>query len=315
MGKTALFAQNQPGGVFTIDDIAEHPNNIWFVDSVTGTNSVGAGRNPDAPLASIAYAFSSDLVAAGDVIYVLPGHAETVNNTDRITCDIAGVKVIGLGWGNRRPTITFSTDTTADIDIDAANIMLKNLRFVGNIAALAAPIDVNAAGFVMEDCDWYVASATKDIDITILGVATANDMIIRRCRFNYDASNEATGVAVSAASTEVIRIVGQDRTIIEDCYMAGNFATAAINAITTKSMDIKILRNAIYNDQTADVAGVIDLVAGCTGVIAHNYGFHGLHDDASALATIIDPASCAMIENYFSNVVTETGGLVGTASS
>lgn len=315
MARTPLFANQQPGGLFTIADVTEHPNNVWFVNSATGTDAVGGGRTPDQPLALIRYAFSSDLVTAGDVVYVAPGHTETVNNTDRIVADIAGVTVVGLGVGNNRPTITFSTDVTADIDIDAANITFRNLRFVGNIAALAAAIDVNAAAFTMEDCDWYVASATKDIDITVIGVATANDMTIRRCRFNYDVSNEATGVAVTAASTEVIRVVGQDRTRVEDCYFSGNFSTAAINGVTTKSMDLKVLRNAIYNDATADVAGIVDLIAGCTGVIGYNYGFYGLHDDASALATIIDPSSCAMIENFFSNVVTEAGGLVGTASS
>ncbi|MDP3909659.1 MAG: hypothetical protein Q8Q14_04655, partial [Gemmatimonadales bacterium] len=93
MARTPLFVNQQPGGLFTVTDVSDHPNNVWFVNSVTGTDAVGGGRTPDQPLATIAYAFSSDLVVAGDVVYVAPGHTETVNNTDRIVCDIAGVSV------------------------------------------------------------------------------------------------------------------------------------------------------------------------------------------------------------------------------
>lgn len=312
--RTALFARNTPGGVFTIDDLAEHPGNIFFVDSTHANKGVttGHGTSPDSPLSTLAYAFSSDLLASGDTVYLMPSHAESVIAAAGIVCDIAGVRVIGLGNNRTRPTITFNTDVAADIDIDAANITFRNIRFIGNIAALAAPIDVNAAGFTMEDCDFYVAGATTDIDITVITDDAANDMVIRRCSFNYDCSNEATGVAVSAASTEVIRLVGADRAVIDNNYFSGNFATSVINGITTKSMDVRISNNRIYNDQTANVAGIVDLVAGCTGVISDNVGFHGYATD---LATTIDPSSCAMVRNYFSNVVTEAGGLVGTAST
>ena len=63
---------------------------------------------PDQPLALIRYAFSSDLVTAGDVVYVAPGRTETVNNTD-------GSSPISRRHGrwargrNSHPTITFST--------------------------------------------------------------------------------------------------------------------------------------------------------------------------------------------------------------
>ncbi len=317
MFRTPVFSRRQPGGVYAIVDESMTTGNIFWVHSGTGTNAVANGRTPDGPFATIAYAFSSDVCTAskGDIIFVMPGHTETVAAAAGIVMDIAGVKVIGLGWGNQRPTITFSTDTLADIDIDAASITIKNIRFIGNIASLDAPIDVNAAGFTMEDCDFFCAAATTDIDITVITDANADDMTIRNCNFNLEYSNAATAVAVSNTMTEVIRLVGADRAVIEDCYMAGNFTTSAINGITTASAEVRIVNNHIRNVSTTDVAGIVDLVAGCTGMIAYNQGWYGLHDDGSALALIIDPASCAMIENYFSNVVTEAGGIVGTRST
>lgn len=309
--RTPLFSRTQPGGLFTIEDVPEHPNNVWFVNSATGTNGTGHGRNPDAPLASIAYAFSSDLVESGDVVYVMPGHAESVVAAAGIDADIAGVKVVGIGSGTLKPTITFTTAATADIDIDAANITFKNLRFVTDVASLQAPIDVNAAGFTLEDCDFLGNDAAAETNlITVITDANANDMTIRGCRFNYLATVDAT--AVTTTSTECIRLVGADRALIEDNYISGDFTTAVINGITTASKDVQILRNRIHNIATENIAGVVDLVAACNGIIAFNYGFMGY---ATSLAAIIDPSSCAMVENRFSNVVTEAAGLVGTAST
>lgn len=311
--RTTLFALRQPGGVLSVIDLEEHPRNVWYVDAAAtgGANTVGHGQSPDTPFLTLAYAFSSDLMSAGDVVYLMPGHTESVIAAAGIDMDIAGVKVIGLGWGNNRPTITFTTINTADIDIDAANITIKNVRFVTDVASLAAPIDVNAAGFTIEDCDFYGNDAADETNlITIITDAAADDLTVRRCRFNYLATVDAT--AVTTTSTECIRLVGADRATIEDNYISGDFTTSAINGITTASKDVKILRNQIHNIATENIAGVVDLVAACNGIIGHNYGFIGY---ATGLAAVIDPSSCAMVENYFSNVVTEAAGLVGTAST
>lgn len=310
--RSGLFWKQTPGSLPVIQDSKVFAGNVFFVDTNTdqGGTTSGFGVHPDKALTTWDSSVALCTANQGDAVFILAGHTETISAADGVLLDVAGISFIGLGHGDARPTFTFSTSTAADIEVDSANEYISNMRFIGNIAALAAPVDVNAAGFVMEDCDWYVATATTDIDITIITDATADDMVVRRCHFYYDYSRAAT--AVTAASTEVIRLVGADRAVIEECYCSGNFSTSAINGITTLSGDVSILRNGIYNDQTADVAGAIDLVAGCTGIIAYNYGFHGF---TTNIATVIDPSSCAMIENHFSNVVTETGGLVGTAST
>lgn len=315
MPRTALFSRHQPGGVFTIFDLDRHPGDIYFVCSVTGTDGAGYGNSPDAPLATIDYAVGLCTASKGDAIYVLPGHAETIvqaSSLGGLVCDVAGISIIGLGAGSNRPTITFTTATTADIDIDAANVTIKNLRFICGMAALAAPIDVNAANFTMEDCDFYSDVAGSHVLIVVLTDANANRMIIRRCNFYLEYSIEVTPIIITTARTVAIRLVGADYAVIEDNHVEGNFTVAAIDSLTTACRGVKIQRNSIRNVQTANVAGIIDLVAGTTGVVAFNNGFHGYTTD---LATTIDPASCAMIQNYFSNVVTEAGGLVGTAST
>lgn len=310
--RSGLFWKQAPGGLPVIQDTKSFSGNVFFVDASTaqGGTTSGFGTHPDQAFTTIQSAIDGCTASQGDAIFVLAGHTESIVAAAGINLDEIGVSVIGLGIGNNRPTITFATLTTADWEIDAASCGIYNFRFIGNVAALAAAIDVDAAAFTMEDCDWYVTTASTDIDMTIITDANADDLVVRRCRFNYDYSRAAT--AVTSASTEVIRLVGAERALIQDCYFSGNFATAIINGITTLSGDIKILGNWFYNDQTANVAGWIDLVAGCTGVIAYNSGFHGY---ASDLASVIDPASCAMVENYASNVVTEAGGIIGTRST
>lgn len=289
----------------------EYRGTAFYVDSVSGSNS-NSGRSWSEALATIDYAVGLCTASAGDVIYVAPRHVETISAAAGIDLDVAGITIQGLGRGPLRPTITFSTATTADMDIDAANITIRNLRFVGAMAALAAPIDVNAAGFTMEDCTYVNSAAANHTLITILTDAAANNIAIRRCNFYLEYDDAVTPLIMSTAATVCIRLVGADKAIIEDCYIEGNFTVAAIDSLTTACRQIRIVRNFIRNVQTTNIAGIIDLVAATTGVVAKNQGFHGYTTD---IATVIDPASCAMIENHFSNVVTEAGGLVGTAST
>lgn len=286
---------------------------VFFVCNATNANGSdgNSGTDPEHPFSTIDYAVGRCTSNKGDLIVVMPGHAESVTAAAGIDLDVAGITVQGVGNGRLKPTITFTTADTADIDIDAANITLRNFRFVTDIASLVAPIDVNSAGFTMEDCDFYGNNAATETNlITVLTVAGVDDLVIRRCSFNYLATVDST--AVTTTSTECIRLVGVDRAVIEDNYISGDFTTSAINAITTACKDIRIQRNAIHNIATENIAGVVDLVAGCDGVIAYNSGFIGY---ATSLAAVIDPSSCAMVQNFFSNVVTEAGGLVGTAST
>mgnify|MGYP001608150714 CR=1 FL=1 len=310
--RSGLFWKQTPGSLPVIQDAKVFAGNVFFVDANTavGGTTSGFGSHPDKALTTWDSSVALCTANQGDAVFILAGHTETLNAAGGVTLDVAGISFVGLGHGNARPTFTMSTEVLTDVEVDSANESIYNMRFIGNIAALAAPIDVDAAAFKMEDCDFYVATATTDIDITVITDANADDLVIRRCHFWYDYSRAAT--AVTAVSTEVIRLVGADRAVIEDCHFSGNFSTSAINGITTASGDITIARNHIYNDQTADIAGWIDLVAGCTGVIAYNNGFHGF---VTNIATVIDPSSCAMIENYVSNVVTEAGGIIGTRST
>ena len=117
--RSAMFSRRQSGGVFVIDDAMRHPGNVFFVDSgqtTTGGDTVGHGRNPDAPFLTIDYAVGQCVASNCDVIYVLPGHAEVVSAAAGLALDVIGISVIGCGNGSLQPTITFDTDADADME-------------------------------------------------------------------------------------------------------------------------------------------------------------------------------------------------------
>lgn len=162
--RTALFSRHQPGGVFDLTDLEKHPGDVWFVDSTNAaaTDSVGYGQNPDKPLATLDYAIGLCTASKGDVIYVMPGHAETI--TSAVTCDVAGVSIIGLGRGRIKPAFTGSGAIDV-FTITAASVHLRNVRIVGasaNVTALVnvAGADVELIDLVLEPAETPLMSIT-----------------------------------------------------------------------------------------------------------------------------------------------------------
>ena len=97
--RTALFSRKQSGGVFTVQEMQDHPGDIWFVDSTASaaSDTAGFGKNPDAPTATIDYAVGLATASKGDVIYVMPGHNETIAAATSLVIDKIGLSIIGLG--------------------------------------------------------------------------------------------------------------------------------------------------------------------------------------------------------------------------
>jgi hypothetical protein len=125
-----------PGGMVT--------GNVFFVGgAVTGaTDNVTYGKSPQLPFKTVDYAIGQCTASNGDVIYVMPGHAETC--AAAVTCDVAGVSIIGLGRGRNRPALTV-TGAIDLVTVTAANVHLENLRLIGAAANCTALLNIAAA--------------------------------------------------------------------------------------------------------------------------------------------------------------------------
>ena len=208
-------------------------------------------------------AVSACTADAGDTIYVMPGHTETISGAAGIAMDVAGVAVIGLSRGTLKPTLTFSA-AASDINVSAANCLIKNIRMVSSVNDLANFIDADAGQLAIEDCD-FITSSAKEALCFINIATTKDDFIIRNCTFLQPTDPAGTGGAVN---TGAIYCVDTENILIEGCRFRGFFETAIVHNKTTK------VQNLVVKDCELSNSIVVPfiLVAASTGVCKDCYG-------------------------------------------
>jgi len=289
--RTALFSRRQPGGVFTVDDLREHPGEIFFVGSaVTGaTNGAGYGRNPDRPFATLDYAIGLCTDNQGDVIYVLPGHVETFIATNGFDADKAGIAIIGLGWGAARPRFVFD-HADAQVNIGAASVRVENVRFVADITGVVAAVQVEGVtDVVFRDCEWYWGGTTTwDMILNLELEAGSHRALIERCRFLQEpaVAGCASAIKLTGASHNVV---------IGDCEFMGDCSVACVNGDTVLSQGLMFLNNLVHNTDAGEP--YLEVLTGTTGVIA---GTRGLASAATIAANAVADAM-AHCENFCVN--------------
>lgn len=256
---TPLFTRHQRGGIYTIAGIDQVPADVFFVDSTaTGASNASThGTNPNSPFATLAYAFSSDRVTAGDVVYVMPGHAETIDAAGDITMDIAGVTVIGLGSGSLRPTFTFATSTAATWLITAANVTVKNVLITtSGVIDVVNGITVSAADCRLEDVEVRESAADSQfVDPIIVTTGAARCKIVRYiCRSHASGDAIQSGILVDAAV---------DGVEIDDAVIDGLFATGNIES--TAAATNTIIRRPVLRQRHTTQAAAVNLHSSNTG--------------------------------------------------
>lgn len=280
---------------------------VLFVNSATGSdvqyNSYsGQGANANQPFATINYAITQCRASKGDVIYVMPGHAETISAAAGIACGVAGVSIIGLGNGSNRPTITFSA-VASTWTVTAANVLIRNM-VVTCTAATTKMFSVTAAGCTIDTID-YVEGAGIPLQFCLTSAA-ADQLTIQNC----------THYAVTAgASAQLwIQLVGPDNVqILRNVFWLVLFngaTTATINA-TTAAVKCNIGWNVILQTGGTTQAAAILMVASSTGFIHDNRCAVG----STALPGIVAAANCYCAENYCLNTVNTSGILDPVADS
>src|SRR3990167_4296924 len=91
-----------------------HPGEIFFVNNsgVLAKGGVGGSNgNPGTyakPFSTIDYAIGRCTANRGDIIMVMPGHAENLATAAVIAADVAGIAFVGLGLGTKMPTLSWT---------------------------------------------------------------------------------------------------------------------------------------------------------------------------------------------------------------
>lgn len=288
--------QMQPGKVFWVyNGTALQPGQKGGSNGNKGTY--------DAPFSTIDFAIGQCTANRGDIIFVKPGHAESVTAAAGIQLDVAGVAIVGLGAGSLRPTITLSTVNTASITVAASNVSIQNFLFTSTVAALATVFDnantVVAKEFSIENCEFRDSSTTLNIVKCFRSGTTANQADGLRFVGNLVVSIMGTP---TAATQCIVSQAAQARFYITDNTVIRSNAlnnTATLLAMGANAHTLMVVaRNRTNTPNTGTTAG--EMLSGggttSTGHVFDNYCWH------LASTGLIAPVSTglAFSQNYCS---------------
>lgn len=286
-GKSEIYGQ-WLGGSLVMADQGKSPGSRFWVDSTTGSDAAGYGYSPTAPVATLDYAIGLCTASKGDVIYVMPGHTETFIATDGFDADVAGIRIVGLGWGSSKPTFNFN-HANAQVNVGAAGVWIENLRFISTITAVASGLQVEGVtDFVCKDCDWLIEATGDDFVISLELEAGAHRALIENCQFMAE-----EGVAGAASA---IKLTGASNNVtVRRCVFTGDYSVACLNGVTTLSQSLMFLDNLVHNLDAGEP--YLEVLTGTTGVIANT---RGLASGATIAANAVADAM-AHCENFVVN--------------
>lgn len=298
--------QAQPGQVFFVNN-----SSVLAPGGIAGSN--GNKGTYQQPFRTLDYAIGRCVAGRGDIIFIMPGHAETVSSATAIVVDVSGVAIIGLGSGDARPTFTFDTVTSASIYISAANVSIMNCIFSANFADILFPISVSA-----KDCL---------IDSNLF-TATATNMNFRYGVDTSAATNGNDGLTVTnnvwvepdLATETFVRIDGNTArlTVTKNRLTLGvrNNTPSLVAIATTKVVtSANISDNYVYRLNTDSATGALLVatdVTTNTGIISGNFVQHA---DTAAEILVTASSGFGVFENRASGVAGASGYLLPAADS
>ncbi len=246
-------------------------NSVPAFGGVAGADTAGIGESELQPFATIDYAIGKCLASRGDAIFVLGGHSETI--TASITMDVAGVQVIGIPLGSKRPKVIVNGAVDA-ITITAANCSVRNLE-LGIVTTDAATAFVNvAAAYALLSNLYGSPSATSVNVVDVITLASgADDCTIDGCDFRNTTVAVNSFVSIEAA---VARLTLKNNFFFGDAVTAGIIDGAA-------ATQLRIENNTIGTIGTTIPAVILD--SNPTGVVDNNR-FLGTHTTIASNAQL-----------------------------
>lgn len=265
------ITQTHPGRVFWVSNVTAYPPNQ------NKPGSDGARGTFQEPLATIAGALLKCQANSGDVIFVKPGHAETITTAGQLALNVAGVAIIGLGVGTNRPTLTFGA-AAANIPVTAANVSVSNILHLGNFADIVSAYTATGTAapkeFTLDGNEFRDVASNKNFIKTFTGNATANS-----CDGFYYGNNKVYGLATTAATQACIMAAANDRQTYFGNWIVypalsdtATLVAFGANAHTNLLME----RNKLFRPSTSSTGGLVFSGGGTTstGLVLWNEMWH-----------------------------------------
>jgi hypothetical protein len=267
--------------------VQTHPGRVfWVYNGTVLGNITGIANGSDGndgtfrrPYATLNYAVTQASAGRGDVIVIKPGHAETVATAGAISLGVAGIAIIGLGYGANRPTFSWST-AASTILVAANDIVVQNLLCLGTMAttftvtAFSNANTVVANDFTIDNCEFRDNDATHGFIACYTGGTTANQSdgltFTNNKVFRQLTSPPAANTAVVFGAA-VNRVTFNDNIIINKTVNNNVALGVAFGANAVQNL--QMARNRTYSLNTTSTAG--ELMSGgsttSSGMLWDNY--------------------------------------------
>lgn len=247
-------------------------------------SALSNGINPAMPvIPTLDAAVGKCRANKGDVIILLPGHAETIATATALALDVAGITVVNMSQTNPAMFSLSATDST--IAVSAGNV-----RVLGE-PIVKATINNVAAGFTISAADVELNVETRDTSATVEFISS---FVTTAAADRLKIKAKHVGFLAGAVGTRYIDLVGANTATIDVDYF-GVSSTAVVNMRTTASDNVRVtgkFHNGVTN-LTKDVVDTVgtstwsvegfDVVAGAS--FSGGSGAPVAVDDVSALAT------------------------------
>jgi hypothetical protein len=266
------------------------PGTVYYVNSATGSND-NNGTDPSTPKSTIAGAQSAATASKGDVVVIMPAHAETL--TSALTLSKAGINYVGLGQGNLRPTLT-GNGTIDAVSITAANVTLQNINFAApETDDQTAHVNVAAAGATLRGLRMIGSQTSKNVTDMITVASGGDDLLVEDCVAYNTVVDCVSWLSLEAAVA---------RPVIRGNVVMGQFSTGVLMDEATATL-CYINANVLKNTKAA-TAVVTFTTGNSTGVMTDNR-CSGRH---TTIASNIVPGTGM---DFFENYVVEEAALNG----
>ena len=276
----------------------------FFVDSSTGSNG-NLGELSTEPKATVDGAINVCRADKGDVIVVMPNHAETVSATS-IAMDVAGVTVICLGNSEAQATFTYSA-TGSTVTVSADDCKWVGGLHQSTILDCASAFTVSGGeGFSLEKGKFEDTSAILNFLSIVTTTTTDNAEDGLQVLKN-------TFYGLNTTPLAFVSILGD----IKDLLVEGNFVDSAATAdvghfITFAAKDgvgTRISNNQLVVVGATDAAVGIFLTGsgtGHTGTVKGN-----LVSSLDTTTELIATAGTGLVyfENYYTGTADKSGKL------
>lgn len=235
--------------------------NVFWVDSGFGSNGDGSF---DKPCSTVANAITLTVAGNDDMIVMKEGHTESITAAGTWTPK-AQSTIVGLGFGTRKPLITWDTAISATCLVSAANVTLINFDCTSGIAELDVCISVTAASCSILGVNYRETSTSYMVETFILTAAGADKLTVKGCRI--------VQVTAPTANAFCIKLVGADDCLIQDNVIfwnsTNNAGSGAFGVVGTECLRMQIIGNFITMMAGSSILPILTITS-CTGLIANN---------------------------------------------